>query len=67
MKYKKKHCETKNVRNKIKDGGNRGNKEESDLHVKPNLIGNENVLKLQGITTRNSAQNLTKQKYICYK
>jgi len=42
MKYRK-HRETKNVRNKIKDGGNRGNKEERDVHVKPNLIGNENI------------------------
>jgi len=32
----------KNVRNKIKEGGNRGNKEEGEVHAKQNLIGKEN-------------------------
>ena len=30
----------------MKDGGNRGNKEERDVHAKQKLIENENVLKL---------------------
>lgn len=31
----------KNIRNKIKDGGNRGNEEERDVYTKQKLIENE--------------------------